>query len=133
VRRIRTPRAGFAQTLSANRLPQYLDFLVSDGPRSQGEAEFTGALRHALNEHLGPRGWVRQIADNITNSGYRILVEDREKREIAFGFSFDEAINLGEGPGGEKGMFDRVVALCIQRLKEAMFANSAEGAPSGSA
>lgn len=116
-RRARSGSVGLERQLTEGRMPQYLDLLVSDGPRGQEEAEFTGALRHGLNEALGSQGiHCAGISETIGNQGYRFLLIDREKRQLWAGVSFDEMIALGEAHG-EKGMFDRVLGLVIERCR----------------
>lgn len=119
-RRIKAGSHGLERQLTEGRMPQYLDLLVSDGPRGQQEAEFCGSLRHGLNEALRSQGiHCAGISETIGNQGYRFLLVDREKRQLWAGVSFDEMIALGEAHG-EKGMFDRVLGLVITRCKETL-------------
>jgi hypothetical protein len=118
--RRRIPSPGLAQGLHDGKLPQYLDLLVSDGPRAQEEAEFCGALHHGINEALGGHGiHCAGISETVGNQGYRFLLKDRDGKQLWATVSFDEMIELGE-THGERGMFDRVLGLVIQRCKETL-------------
>lgn len=111
------PRDGAAQLLGGDKLPQYLDLLVTDGPRAGVEAGFCGALRHGINEALGSQGiHCAGIAETYQNQGYRLLLRDRERRDVWVTVSFDEMLKLGE-EHGERGMFDRVLGLVVERCK----------------
>jgi hypothetical protein len=134
VSRVLRPRSGLGQGLFNDRLPEYVDLLVAEDPRSQGEAEFVGSLRHALNDALrAESAWVKQVSANFANTGYRILIVDRDSRPRFIGFSYDEAIALGEGANTEKGMFDRIVGLCIQKWRTLNAPVAAEGISIGPA
>lgn len=116
-RRVRAGTVGLERQLTDGKMPQYLDLLVSEGPRGQEEAEFCGALRHGLNEAMASHGiHCAGISETIGNQGYRFLLVDREKRQLWAGVSFGEMIALGEAHG-EKGMFDRVLGLVIERCR----------------
>jgi hypothetical protein len=116
--RRRLPSPGLAQGFRDGQIPKYLDLLVAEGPRDQSEAEFVGALRHGLNEALGSQGiHCAAIADSIGNTGYRILLRDREGRDVWSYLSFDAILALGE-QHGPKGIFDRCLGLAIEAAKK---------------
>ncbi len=119
-RRLRAGSHGLERQLTDGRMPQYLDLLVSDGPRGQEESEFCGALRVGINEVMLPHGLhCAGIAETIGNQGYRFLLKDRDGKQLWASVSFDEMIALGEAHG-EKGMFDRVLGLVVTRCREAV-------------
>jgi hypothetical protein len=120
-RRLREPNSSLAQGLFNDKLPEYMDLLVPEEPRTQVEAEFIGALRHLLNEHLGERGWVDYAGPSAGNVGYRFHVVTSRRESLWVGLSFDEMIAMGEGQGiTEKGMFDRIGGKLVEQLKQKM-------------
>lgn len=114
----RSARTALGNGLFNHQLPEYVDILVAEEPRTQQEAEFVGAIRHALNDAMRSEGaWVKQVSATFANTGYRILIVDRDNKPRFIGFSYDEAIALGEGGFTEKGMFDRIVGMLIGKWR----------------
>lgn len=80
-----------------DRLPEYLDLLVPEEPRSQAEQEFASGLRAECNARLKGAGLqMFFLGPNITNEGYRLGFQDKEGRRYFCGFTYDEGIFLGE-------------------------------------
>jgi hypothetical protein len=119
-RSARLPKDGLAQSIFAERLPDYVDLVVPQEPRSQQEAEFLGYVRHGLNELAEGFGCVLcEVTANYGNQGYRFMMVDRDRNPFYFGVSYDEMIALGETLG-ERGMVQRILALCVERCKAEM-------------
>jgi hypothetical protein len=125
-RRVRTPGPGLAQGFQDGKIPEYLDLLVAEGARDQTEAEFVGALRHGLNEVFGGDGMhCAAIGETIGNTGYRVLMKDRESRDVWAYLSFQDVIDLGE-QHGTKGMFDRALGLLVSKVRAALAERNGE-------
>lgn len=121
-RRLSDPRTALAevQGLKEGRVPEFIDLLVAEGPRDQSEAEFVGMLRHGLNEAFGSQGLhCAAISETIGNNGYRILLRDREKRDVWGHLSFQDVIDLGEQHGA-KAIFDRALGLVVESVRKSL-------------
>jgi hypothetical protein len=80
-----------------SRMPEYLDLLVAEGPRSQEEAEFCNGMKAECDTRLRGQGLTMFfIGPNFSNEGYRCGFQDREGRRYFCGFTYDEGIFLGQ-------------------------------------
>jgi hypothetical protein len=101
-------------TIFDNQLPDHLDLLVPEDPRDQSEGEFIRAMVKEVNERLKPAGLgCFFMGPNITNHGYRLGFLDAERRRYYCGFTYDEAIELGEKSPGEP--FQVLLTLVCER------------------
>ena len=100
--------------LFESKLPEYLDLVVAEDPRSQEEGEFIYAFVRGLNENLKGAGLgCFFMGPNVTNQGYRIGLMDAEKRRYYTGFTFDEAIFTAEKSTGSP--FQELLTLICER------------------
>lgn len=97
-----------------NRLPEYLDLVVAEPEDQQEDAEFVLEMVKHSNAQLKPQGLqCFFMGPTATNQGYRLGFADSERRRYYVGFTFDEAIVLGENNPGRA--FQELLTLVCER------------------
>lgn len=97
-----------------NQLPEYLDLVVAEPEHQSEDAEFVLEMVKHTNAQLKPQGLqCFFMGPNATNHGYRLGFMDSERRRYYVGFTYSEAIVLGENNPGRA--FQELLTLVCER------------------
>jgi hypothetical protein len=97
-----------------NQLPEYLDLVVAEPEDQHEDAEFVLEMVKHSNAQLKPQGLqCFFMGPTVSNQGYRMGFCDAERHRYYIGFTYDEAITLGENYAGRA--FQELLTLVCER------------------